>query len=218
MEVSVKSNKEILKMYGAYYYDKKDLLHVSGPDDLYSYEVYGKIDLLRISSNSMVYALTKDGFIRECGPASLTNVSFATVIHGYRPPTAFRAADRLDTNLPYVNGCSTEQIFPPIRVGDPTMQLLYMPPHTSEQSHHIHSTVRAVYVLSGKGRSIVGTSEATAITDLVPGRICVLEKMCPHHFDTAEESLTVIPVHVFSSIGGGEHNHPMFNGTYMTDK
>ena len=77
------------------------------------------------------------------------------MIRGYR--TENKSVE-LGTNtvLPYVNGCSTRQVFPPDRAGDPTLQLLKIPPHSSEQAHHIHSTVRVVYVLEGWGHSIVG--------------------------------------------------------------
>lgn len=120
------------------------------------------------------------------------------------------------TNLPYVNGCSTKQVFAPDRLGDPTLQILDIPPFSSEQAHHIHSTVRIAYVISGTGRSIVGMNDKNVCEDLYPGKVVILDKMCPHHFDTNSEHLIFLPLHIFSSIGALENNHPMFNGTHMT--
>jgi hypothetical protein len=43
--------------------------------------------------------------------------------------------------------------------------------------------------------------------------------MAPHHFETENEWLTVLPLHVFSALPGNlESNHPMFNGTFMTNQ
>lgn len=214
-------SKELALQYGAHYWYGEDAaghLIGHGPDDLYAYRVCGKTEILKVGQNETAYVIDADGNFHCVTDRTMHNIKFACVILGYIAPNALRSGERLDTNLPYVNGCSTEQIFPPIRAGDPTMQLLYIPPYTAEQAHHIHSTVRAVYVLSGKGVSVVGQEGATATNELVPGAVCVLEKMAPHHFETGKEGLRVIPVHVFSSIGGGEYNHPMFNGTYLTDK
>ena len=108
--------------------------------------------------------------------------------------------------LPYVNGCSTKQIFPPERVGDPTLQLLDMPPYSSEQAHHIHSTVRIVYVVSGTGKSLVGMDKMTISEDLYPGKVIILQKMCPHHFETDQDRIILLPLHVFSSSGPGENS------------
>ena len=94
--------------------------------------------------------------------------------------------------------------------------MLNIPPHSAEQAHHIHSTVRVAYILSGTGRSIVGMEGKIVTEDLYPGKVCILEKMCPHHFETDDDHLVVIPLHVWSSVGAMEVNHPMFNGTHMT--
>lgn len=141
----------------------------------------------------------------------------ATVIRGYMPEDKTTTIHQ-GTTLPYVNGCSTKQLFTAERPGDPTLQLLYMPPHTTEQAHHIHSTARVVYVLSGRGTSIVGIDSKIIRQTLVPGMVCVLEPMCPHHFETKDEPLMCIPLHIYSSVGRQEWNHPMFHGTHLIDR
>lgn len=119
----------------------------------------------------------------------------------------------MKTEHPYINGCSTKELIPPARKGDPTMQLLFMPCHTSEQEHHIHTTDRVVYVKDGYGECVYGTPNNTKKIKLKPNMTLVIPKMTLHHFETQESSLTVIPFHVFSSIPNIEFDHPMMNGT-----
>ena len=91
--------------------------------------------------------------------------------------------------------------------------MLYIPPYTSEQAHHIHSTTRVVYVHEGKGKSHIGQDKKTKSFDLEAGDVLVLDKMIPHHFSTGKEGIVVLPLHVFSSLNQ-EFDHPMFNGTH----
>ena len=66
---------------------------------------------------------------------------------------------------------------------------------------------------------MVGLGDGIERTDLVPGGICILDPMCPHHFETPYgNELVVAPLHVFSSVYGTETNHPMFNGTYLMNQ
>jgi mannose-6-phosphate isomerase-like protein (cupin superfamily) len=139
--------------------------------------------------------------------------NFCVEIFGYTPETRTSTFSR-GTDLPYINGCSSKQLINPVRPGDPTFQMLYMPPHTSEQAHHIHATARIVYVAKGTGKSIVGSSTKSTIYDLNVGDVILLDKMVPHHFETHKSDLLVLPVHVYSSVASEEHNHPMFIGTH----
>ena len=152
------------------------------------------------------------------GPVKVRSKFFGNLMRGYTPATRSIELEGC-TTLPYVNGCSTKQLIPPPRAGDPTLQYLNIPAYSAEQAHHIHSTVRTVYVWKGRGISIVGMEGAEVHEELKPGMVCVLEPMCPHHFETPwDTSITVIPFHVFSSSGSAEFNHPMFNGTHLMNQ
>ena len=180
--------------------------------DLYAYSCYIGSHTVNVASGDSAVIL-RDGMAEWVGQGEHVSNAFAAVIRGYNP--GYKSASlNMHTNLPYVNGCSTKQIFPPERLGDPKVLQLTIPPYTSEQAHHIHSTVRLVYVLKGRGYSIVGQSDKCYEEELKPGMVCTLSPMTPHHFRTEEEWLTVIPFHVWSSIGALENSHPMFNGTY----
>lgn len=207
------------RLYGVEYYTENDNALVEAADnDLYYYSVFVGKHEINVEKGDSVYFLSDDKKTAHLkrGPVSVQSAHIASIIRGYMPEN--KSCDIVtNTNLPYVNGCSTKQVFPPDRLGDPTLQLLNIPPYSAEQAHHIHSTVRVAYIMSGTGRSIVGMDQEQVVEDLFPGKTCILQKMCPHHFETDGEHLIVLPLHVFSSIGRMEQNHPMFNGTHMTD-
>ncbi len=185
--------------------------------DPYYYEAYAGSHRVTVERGDCLFWLGADKALATLtrGPADIQSEHFATLVRGYAPETR-TSTIRNGTVLPYLNGCSTKQIFAPDRPGDPTWQMLLIPPNSSEQAHHIHSTVRVVYVFAGRGTSVVGMNKRTVRTTLEPGMVCVLEKMCPHHFETDDERLLVLPVHVWSSTPAVESNHPMYSGTFRT--
>tara|TARA_R110002153_G_scaffold4163_1_gene19965 strand:+ start:1287 stop:1931 length:645 start_codon:yes stop_codon:yes gene_type:complete len=209
---------KIAEKYGAYYFDQSDtgFINQSRDSDQYSYKAFaGDIDVMLENGDSLITmssdmqsALWLSGNI-AVGYAKTK--AFGAVLRGYQCGNKSVSLNQ-SVNLPYVNGCATRQIFPPERIGDPTLQQLTIPPYTTEQMHHIHATTRVVYVLKGRGYSIVGQDTNVEETELKEGMICILDPMSPHHFRTESEYLTVLPVHVFSSTAN-EQNHPMFNGT-----
>ena len=211
---------DILEMYGAsYHLEGESELIISPPGDLYSYTVLvGEHKDYYVSDGDSMLKIGHDQddvwwLEGGRGGSKWSSDYMAVVLRGYSCGEKMCGLEK-NTNLPYVDGCSTRQLFPPERVGDPTMQQLTIPPWTSEQRHHFHPTARVVYVFEGRGFSIIGQKGHTEETKLRQGMIIVLNPMCPHHFRTEEESITVIPVHVFSSTPAGlEFNHPMMNGT-----
>lgn len=207
---------KIKELFGVQYFLEGAKEKIVAPEhDAYYYETYVGAHSITIERGDCAFWLDESKAKAHLtrGPAKIKSPHFATLIRGYAPEN--RTCEFTDTTvLPYVNGCSTKQIFPPERPGDPTLQLLKIPPFSSEQAHHIHSTVRSVYVLSGEGTSVVGMNKRSNSAPLKPGTVCVLNKMCPHHFETADSYLVVLPVHVWSTTPGVEEIHPMFNGTF----
>ena len=187
-------------------------------DDLYSYTVYygEQVVDVEVGDSAWYYRFMNgrwSGHTKR-GPGVVNSDKLCVVIRGYAP--ADRSVQIMGTNLPYINGCSTESLLPPVRLGDPTMQLLHMPAGSSEQEEHIHSTVRVVYILDGSGICIHGLGKDQKEISITKGDVLILEKMCPHHFVTEEESLLCSPLHIYSSVGAMEKNHPMFNVTHLT--
>ncbi|MGE0764140.1 MAG: hypothetical protein AB7N80_12740 [Bdellovibrionales bacterium] len=212
--------EDLYKLFGVKYFQADEKVVLQSPEgDLYSYEVFFGPQNVKVEKGDCAYTISDDkktAWLHR-GPASFKSAHIATVIRGYSPEEKSSTIVH-GTNLPYVNGCSTRQIFSPERPGDPTLQLLRIPPFASEQAHHIHSTARVVYVLGGFGHSVVGMRDKSVRTELKPGMLCVLDKMCPHHFETQDEWLAVMPVHVWSSTGALENDHPMYAGTFMMNQ
>jgi mannose-6-phosphate isomerase-like protein (cupin superfamily) len=211
---------DLTEVYGARFYVPGTTAIVEArPTNLYHYRAFVGVHDVAVEAGDCVYALGDDAHsaVLRRGPARLASRHLATVVRGYMPEDKTTTIQQ-GTTLPYVNGCSTKQLFPAERPGDPTLQLLYMPPHTTEQVHHIHSTVRVVYVMTGCGISVVGIGNHTSRHELSPGTVCVLEPMCPHHFETGSELLLCIPLHIFSSTGRQELDHPMLSGTHLIDR
>ena len=202
------------KLYVTKYTPEDKMAHESTSLEGYSYKAYNGKGTVTVENGDSAWGL-KDGIaFTTAGPKEIEYDGFCVVIRGYRCDDK-TSTMKMVTSLPYVNGCSSHQVFPPVRAGDPTMQLLLIPKGTAEQKHHIHTTTRVVYVLSGSGYSINGQpgSDLTKVA-LNEGDVLTFDKMTPHHFEALEEDLMVVPVHIFSSMGGAEFNHPMFNGTY----
>ncbi len=208
------SDQSRLASLGMSYFKPGSSNHViSDPSDPYYFETFVGSHKVQVQQGDSVFWLSSDLKTAHLsrGPVSIQSPHFATMVRGFAPESKTSTVTG-KTVLPYINGCSTKQIFPPDRAGDPTLQMLIIPPRTSEQHHHIHSTARCVYILSGRGTCVIGMGGTTTIP-LEPGTICIFNPMSPHHFETQEEQLVVLPVHVWSS-SGAEHDHPMFNGTF----
>jgi mannose-6-phosphate isomerase-like protein (cupin superfamily) len=181
--------------------------------DLYQYRVYVGHNSVKLDPRSSYWYIDFNTVVSMSGDNStLESWRMCVEIFGYTPEKRTSTFNR-GCDLPYINGCSTKQLIPPTRPGDPTFQMLYMPIGTSEQEHHIHPTARVVYVSQGKGISIVGTIGNSMKYNLIEGDVIILPKMTPHHFETEQSDLIVLPVHIYSSNSSDEFNHPMFNGT-----
>jgi mannose-6-phosphate isomerase-like protein (cupin superfamily) len=217
---TVALQEDLTQVYGARFFAPGSHAVVEArPTNLYHYRAFIGAHDVAVEAGDCVYGVGDDArsAVLRRGPIRLASRHLAIVVRGYMPEDKTTTIQQ-GTTLPYVNGCSTKQLFPAERPGDPTLQLLYMPPHTTEQVHHIHSTVRVVYVMTGRGISVVGLGSHTVRHELSPGTVCVLEPMCPHHFETGAEPLLCIPLHIFSSTGRQEWEHPMLSGTHLIDR
>jgi hypothetical protein len=216
----VTAEDRLAEVYGVRYFARGSLAVAEARStNLYFYRAYLGQHSIAVEFGDSAYSLSDDGEIAHLrrGPCVIQSRHLSTVVRGYMSEDR-SSTIRQGTTLPYVNGCSTKQVFPPERPGDPTLQLLYMPPHTTEQVHHIHSTARVVFILRGRGTSVVGVGKQTIERELLPGMTCILEPMCPHHFETGADALVCLPLHVYSSTGSRELDHPMLHGTHLIDE
>lgn len=112
--------------------------------------------------------------------------------------------------LRYIDGCSDSLLLSPARRGDPCLNLLCFPAHTT-QTRHTHPSLRAGIVAHGSGACV----QATGATPLTPGLVFVIPPQCEHAFVTTDETLAVIAYHPDSDTGPSDDDHPMLNRTFI---
>lgn len=180
-------------------------------NDSYFYQVFCGRYEIELDKGDSIFCLSEDESkaLAIRGPTLVQTSKFAVLIRGYMTENKTTELQK-SCNLPYINGCSSRQIFSPERQGDPCWQMMFMPPKTKEQMHHVHTTARAVYVLKGKGSCVYDHGKEFEFN---AGDTIIIPKLVSHHFITDDLSLTVLPVHIFSSLGSIEFDHPMMRGT-----
>ncbi|MEN8865946.1 MAG: cupin domain-containing protein [Akkermansiaceae bacterium] len=114
--------------------------------------------------------------------------------------------------LRYIDGCTDSLLIPPVRWGDPCLNLLHIPANT-HQSQHTHPSHRVGVIVSGHGHCITPNGK----TPLVPGQVFVIPEESQHSFHTAGEALRVIAYHPESDFGPTDETHPMVNKTILSD-
>lgn len=115
--------------------------------------------------------------------------------------------------LHYINGCTDTLLVPPVRKGDPCLNHLHFPAH-STQTPHTHPSVRVNVVYRGSGVCLVPEDEEQRV-DLVSGYVFVMKTDTLHSFNTENDSMDVITFHPDSNIGMTDDNHPMINRTIV---
>ncbi|MEN8678880.1 MAG: AraC family ligand binding domain-containing protein [Akkermansiaceae bacterium] len=114
--------------------------------------------------------------------------------------------------LRYIDGCTDSLLIPPVRWGDPCLNLLHIPANT-HQSQHTHPSHRVGVIVSGRGHCITPDGKIP----LVPGLVFVIPEESQHSFHTGNEALRVIAYHPESDFGPTDETHPMVNKTILSD-
>lgn len=113
--------------------------------------------------------------------------------------------------LKYIDGCTDSLLIPPIKMGDPCLNLLCFP-EGIDQTEHTHPSDRIGVVYSGYGECV--TPEG--IIDLSPGMIFRIVADGLHKFRTLKGSpMSVIAYHPDSDFGPTDTIHPMINRTIV---
>jgi quercetin dioxygenase-like cupin family protein len=110
--------------------------------------------------------------------------------------------------LRYIDGCTDSLLIPPVRKGDPCLNLLHLPPGT-RQTPHTHPSLRIGMVVRGAGRCVTPAGEVA----LAPGRAFIIRAGALHCFYTEDEPLVVVAYHPDSDFGPTNEDHPMINRT-----
>jgi predicted RNA binding protein YcfA (HicA-like mRNA interferase family) len=122
--------------------------------------------------------------------------------------------------LRYIDGCTDSLLVPPVKKGDPCLNLLHFP-RGIDQTMHTHPSVRLGMVHRGHGWCITpwGNVELTEgmIFAIHPsnGRDVDGHPVGSHKFRTDESEMTVIAFHPDSDVGPTDELHPMLSRTIV---
>lgn len=146
------------------------------------------------------------------GAASIvgTGVGFAATRVGWRGFFQLGGPAEEQGRLRYIDGCSDSLLISPVVVGDPCLNLLYLPPDT-QQTEHTHPSCRLGMIISGSG--VCKTPDAEY--PLEAGLVFNIAADGLHSFHTQSEALRVVAWHPDSDFGPTHHNHPMINRTMI---
>jgi quercetin dioxygenase-like cupin family protein len=112
--------------------------------------------------------------------------------------------------LRYIDGCTDSLLIPPIRRGDPCLNLLHVPPHT-RQTAHTHPSARVGLVIRGTG--YCDTPDGGV--PLAAGLAFVIRAGGLHAFRTGADGLLVLAYHPDSDSGPTDDRHPMLDRTVI---
>ena len=117
--------------------------------------------------------------------------------------------------LKYIDGCTDSLLIPPVKFGDPCLNLLFFP-EGIDQTAHTHPSDRIGMIMSGKGRCHAWNDGVEEIIDLVPGMIFCIHTDGPHKFSTPYgQHMRVLAYHPDSDFGPTDQIHPMINRTIV---
>jgi quercetin dioxygenase-like cupin family protein len=116
--------------------------------------------------------------------------------------------------LRYIDGCTDSLLIPPVKRGDPCLNLLYFPPGI-DQTMHTHPSVRAGVILSGVGECATEDQHGARLTALTPGLIFAIHAGGRHKFRTHAGDMRVLAYHPDTDFGPTDEDHPMLNRTFV---
>lgn len=114
--------------------------------------------------------------------------------------------------LRYIDGCTDTLLIPPVRRGDPCLNLLHVPPNTN-QTPHTHPSFRVGLVVRGTG----ACRTPQGAVRLSSGTAFVIRADALHSFHTDDHELLVVAFHPDSDFGPTHEDHPMLNRTLIPD-
>jgi len=116
--------------------------------------------------------------------------------------------------LRYIDGCTDSLLVPPVKLGDPCLNLLYFPPGIN-QTMHTHPSDRIGMILSGEGICDVEDAEGERSIPLTAGMLFCIHTGGHHRFRTNDQPMRVLAYHPDSDFGPTDQDHPMINRTMV---
>ena len=178
----------------------------------YGYITAGTLSLENLQAGAGQYfCLTRRG-----GGADITYrnaVGFAVIRKGFKGQNMVGGPLEESGRLVYIDGCSDSILVSPPRLGDPSLNHLHFP-EGIEQSFHIHPSIRAGIVVSGRGQASLSKDRQLPLR---AGAVFILDERERHRFCTYESEMHIVAFHPDGDFGPTDSNHPMKNRTLVTD-
>jgi hypothetical protein len=125
--------------------------------------------------------------------------------------------------LRYIDGCTDSLLIPPVKKGDPCLNLLHFPT-CIDQTMHTHPSVRVGVVFRGYGECVTPWGDCP----LRPGSIFVIHPsngkeldgypIGSHKFRTTGSDMSIVAYHPDSDVGPTDELHPMLSRTIVDGK
>lgn len=168
---------------------------------------------LRCASGT--FPLVRGLYFSVPGEAEITGggKGFVASRIGYRGMFSLGGPVEEKGRLKYIDGCSDALLIPPVLMGDPCLNFLYLPPGIN-QTAHTHPSVRIGLIISGEGHCKTPWGNFA----LQPDTLFILYEESLHSFHTTDLPLRLVVYHPDSDFGPTHENHPMVNRTYVEGK
>lgn len=181
-------------------------------------------------NNSTNYVYVYDGFLQHVG--RMGSIMLQTGMYGCFTDGALRSYEHTKAivikhedvrgmsmvggpiedkgRLKYIDGCTDSVLVPPVKLGDPCLNLLHFPAGI-RQTQHTHPEVRLGMVVHGSGLCVTPAKD----TLLHAGMVFCLPAESEHCFYTIKSEMTVVAWHPVSDVGMTDELHPMVSKTIV---
>lgn len=178
---------------------------------VFGYVAEGTCEILTDHTGAILH-LTAGFYFSVRAPATLLHTSAKGILVHRRDYCSFLHIGVIEHEgrLRYIDGCTDSLLIPPIKRGDPCLNLLYFPPGI-DQTMHTHPSERIGMILSGKGICITPDDEIP----LKPGMLFCIHPNGQHKFRTVTSDMRVLAYHPDSDFGPTDEDHPMINRTMV---
>jgi len=129
---------------------------------------------------------------------------------GYRGMFNIGGAIESQGRFAYIDGGTNSLLIPPIGLGDPCLNAMYLPPDV-DQTWHTHPSDRLGIVVKGSGT--VKTNQKC--DDLIPGSVFAIQADCLHKFCTYSKELVLVVFHPDSDAGFTDQDNLMLRRTVV---
>ncbi len=112
--------------------------------------------------------------------------------------------------LAYIDGGTSSLLIPPIILGDPCLNAMYLPSQI-DQTFHSHPSDRIGIIVAGRGT----LETPQTVIPVESGTIFQIPANQHHKFRTTENALTLVVFHPDSDAGFTHQSHPMLQRTMV---